>query len=312
MGADVMAAKDMRDSDCAAGGVNRFKGRVTNQTLFKVAIVCAALMVSFASQATSTPSAAASAASGATSAASVASEGPATAVGSIDLPPPGRGEGRTYRIDFRPSEDKVRKLVLDHKARCEALGPARCRVEEFSPERLFDGQSQQLVLRLAPGQAQVFIGDIGKATLDSGFTDRRDQQDAPRYDATEDSQLKIVLLEVQRQKLEALKVGASGARLSLIQRNLAQVEIELASFKQQQSQQTRPSEAEKLTIGYGAGRDYPKSRLDGQFEQLSGMFWVSLLVVTGVAVLTAIYFGIIGFALLGLKRLAIKAGLMKD
>lgn len=41
------------------------------------------------------------------------------------------------------------------------------------------------------------------------------------------------------------------------------------------------------------------------------MFWVSLLVVTGVAVLTAIYFGIIGFALLGLKRLAIKAGLMK-
>ena len=289
-----MLANGMRGHGCAAGGGNNFKWRGSNRTLLKVGTACAALLISPASQATSEPSA-------------VAASAP---TGTIDLPPSGRGEGRTYWINFSSSEDKLRKLVLDHKARCEALHLARCRVEEFSPDDSFDGPSMQLVLRLAPGQAQLFIDDIGKATLDSGFTVRRDQPDAHRYDGTEENQLRIVLLEVQKQKLEALKVGATEARLVLIQRNLSRFETELAGLRLQLAQQARPPETEKLTISYSSNKGYLQSRSDRQLHELSGMFWTSLLVVTGVAVLTGIYFGIIALALLGLKRLAIKIGLL--
>lgn len=263
-------------------------------------------------QAASSPRVAASAA--AQSAADTASQAAARTAHDAGQPeevsmlPPSRGDGPRYSIAFKSADDKLRLLMLDHKAKCEALGSTRCRVQEFSPDGWQGQQSQTLNLRFAPGQARGFMDTVARTNGDVGFTISSDQSSAPRYDPIDDVQLRIVLLDVQRQKLEMLKAGASDARLTVILRNVSRIESELASLKQQLAQQARPPESELLTISYQSNKPYAQSRSDRQFEELWKMFWMSLLVVTGVAVLTGVYFGIIGVALLGLKRLAVRMG----
>ena len=282
--------------------------------LAKGAVICAVLLAIPAGQAASSPRAGASAA--AQSAAETASQAAARARHDAGQPaevamlPPYRGEGPRYSIAFKSADDKLRALMLDHKAKCEALGPTRCRVQEFSPDGWQGQQSQALNLRFAPGQARGFMDTIARTNGDVGFTINSDQSNTPRYDPIDDVQLRIVLLEAQWQKLETLKAGASEARLTVILRNVSRIESELASLKQQLGQKARVPESELLNISYQSSKPYAQSRSDRQLEELWKMFLMSLLVVTGVAVLTGVYFGIIGLALVGLKRLAVRLGLL--
>ena len=281
--------------------------------LAKGAVICAVLLAIPAGQAASSPRAGASAA--AQSAAETASQAAARAAHDAGQPaevamlPPYRSEGPRYSIAFKSADDKLRALMLDHKAKCEALGPARCRVQEFSPDGWQGQQSQVLNLRFAPGQARSFMDTIARTNGDVGFTINSDQP-ITRYDPIDDVQLRIVLLEAQRQKLETLKAGASEARLTVILRNVSRIESELASLKQQLGQKAKLPESELLNISYQSSKPYAQSRSDRQLEELWKMFLLSLLVVTGVAVLTVVYLGIIGLALVGLKRLAVRLGFL--
>jgi len=66
-----------------------------------------------------------------------------------------------------------------------------------------------------------------------------------------------------------------------------------------------------ISIEYKVSSSYDRSRLRRQLDEMGPAFIIGVIAVTGVALLTALYFGIMCFAFLWLRKIAIRRGLLK-
>ncbi|CAN5415433.1 hypothetical protein BH11PSE5_BH11PSE5_07870 [soil metagenome] len=221
-----------------------------------------------------------------------------------DTRQPGTAE---HRMSFALSDGNSEHLAQDHKSRCERLGPARCRVVEFNPLRGEGYGSPSIKFILAGGTAPAFMSDISKSSP-NGFTIQRDGQDAARRQA--DRKLEKHLLQAQRDRLNSLENSGPAERDSLIQQKRSVIEANLANIDRELSASQERPKIDVLSVDYSV-RDQGQSWMNRKLNEIGEVLGLGVLIVTGTALLTALYLGILGFAFLWLRKVAIKRGLLK-
>jgi hypothetical protein len=217
--------------------------------------------------------------------------------------PPGAAN---YHMSFVLTDGKTDRLAQEHKSKCEKLGPVRCRVLEFNPGRA-DYSSASIKFILASGSASTFMSDISRSTP-NGFTSSGEMQSATRRQA--DLELDRQLKQAQRDRLISLENSSPAERVPPILLKRSSIETALADIDTELSALKESRNIDALSIDYTA-RDQGQSRLKQQFNELGEMFILGSLIVTGTALLTALYLGILAFAFLWLRKFAIKRGLFK-
>ena len=212
-----------------------------------------------------------------------------------------------YRATFNIIDDNVGILSRDHKQKCEKLGLSRCRVIEFMPGGNDYGQLGSIRILLAQGTAADFLADISKSTK-SGF--RVHQENRRHSKSQEEYDLEKKLLYAQRETLSSVKKEGSDDFNESLQRKSAEIESSINRIERELSNLRKNKALDTIYITYEK-RNHRYSRWSRDLDQAGGIFVISILVISGIALLTAIYFGIIFLVFLWLRRFSIKRGLLK-
>lgn len=249
----------------------------------------------------------------ASDAARVASEAASeTARTAIDIPYSPPGTDADYRITFQVKENPAKILIAEHKQLCESLGANRCMVEVFSPERSdYAGQQIALRLRLPAGSAPAMIGSLGKLGKGAGFKLEQNSN----YQGSANSQAEVALrrslLLVQQTKLRELQASASADQQSAISRQFSSISSQLTQIDQQLATAAAKPRSDVLTITYQDPSASYRPQSWRKLDELLGTFGMALLAVTGIALLTILYFAIMGLGFLWVRRFARRRGLLK-
>jgi len=217
--------------------------------------------------------------------------------------------GAEYRMTVTLARGDPMPLIQAHKSKCEALGPARCRVVRLETPDLRGYSGGSMKLLLMPGTASAFMAEISKSIGSAGLTINRGGERSGQGQA--DVELEKQLLQVQRDKLNSLANLAADEQLQAIQSKRSNIEINLVRLDEQLKRINRTSVADGLSIEYNASRQNERSRLSRQLDEAWPVIVIAVLSITGVALLTALYFGIIWLAFLWLRKIAINRGLLK-
>jgi hypothetical protein len=253
------------------------------------------------------------AAAEAVDAASDAARVAAEAAGStIDIPYSPPGTDAVYRVTFQLKDDQAKAMITEHKKLCESQGSSRCQVEEFSSERNDYGGAQiALRLRLPSGTAPALIASLGKLGKEAGFKVEQN----PGYQHSENSQaelkLRRTMLLAQQAKLRELQASASADQQSVINRQFGSISSQLAQLDQQLAISVVKPRSDVLMINYQDPSASHRTRTSRQLDEMLSGFGLALLAVTGVALLTVLYFAIMGLGFLWVRRFARRRGLLK-
>lgn len=218
--------------------------------------------------------------------------------------------GTEYRMTVTLPRGDLMTLIQMHKGKCEALGPSRCRVVRLETPDLrgYGGGSMKLVLM--PGMASAFMADISKSIGNAGLTIDRDGERTGQGQA--DVELEKQLLQAQRDKLNSLADLASDEQLLAIQGKRSNIEANLSRLDEKLTRLKRASDADRIYMHYNAPDRNERSRLGRKLDDIWPVIVIGVLSVSAVALLTALYFGIIWLAFLWLRKIAIKRGLLKS
>jgi hypothetical protein len=250
---------------------------------------------------------------GLASAALLAAAGAAPAETILEIPDRGESGGLEYRMTFTVAEGDLQLLARTHKNACEALGAARCRVIEFGPHEGGRGSSGSARFVLAPGTTPAFMAGITRSTGKANFSiDNDGSQRSGRRNQAE-LEVEKQLLLAQRDRLAALKITQSPESLELIERKRSSIESQLSRTDEQMARLAKRAAVESLTIRYQDANRYgrPRSAYGDGLDLIESKFIFAMVVVTGIALLTVLYFGIIWLAFLGLRKFAINRGWLK-
>lgn len=232
---------------------------------------------------------------------------PVAASADIDIPANGQAIGPEFRMTFTLRQGDPRPLAQDHKSKCEALGPSKCRVIQFTP----DPNWGSVKLLLAPGTSSGFMASISKTTANVGFTSYDGGMGSPTQRDMGDLKLRKQLLEAQKEKLSSLQSPSSDLDRQQLLSMQASVEGQLKQVDAQMGRFGKNPATETLSINYNVEGRNRRNDLGRAVEDMGPKFLIGIVIVTAVALLTALYFGIIGLAFLWLRKFAIKRGLLK-
>ncbi len=275
--------------------------------LASIAAICTLGQLLLPTVANAQPLEAVSAASDAAAAASDA------AAATIEIPYFNPGSDAKYVVTFLVKEDPAKALIFEHKKMCEALGSSRCQVEEFAPKPSEYGtQTLSLRLRLAPGTAPAMIASLGKNHGNAGYRVER----SPSHERSENNRAELTvrraLLVAQQEKLSALTVSAPADQRSAISGQSAQIQTQLARIDSQLSAPPTVSRSDVLSISYGDPNSSHRSGAWRKVDELLTTLGLAFLAVPAVALLTALYFAIMGLSFLWIRRFARRRGLVED
>ena len=234
---------------------------------------------------------------------------------SVDIPNqlPNRGVTERHQVIFKVSETELKSLMLTHKKKCTEFGRSNCQVYEIgSPNDSYEN-SGLLKLRFAPNVAETFIADVfARASL--GSVSRSDQGN--RNDSGHDPkelQLQKTLLQAQREKLRLMENSADADSRRFIASKLVDVDSQIRRIDEQLVKKANEFGVEEVTMIYshrdGVGYDH---RRRSDLNKVFDMLLYGLIGSVGIALITVLYLGTIGFSFLGLRKLAIKVGLLKS
>lgn len=218
-----------------------------------------------------------------------------------------------YRVSFSTdsnSSEALDQLIDEHRKQCLELDPAVCLVETFrKPAEEY--RSGELKLRLSSGNAQPFINAITRSADNVAFQvnivpERR------RANSLAEHQLSVTLIEWQLLKLGEAAQSADRDTQRAATDRIARLTRELTSAQERADRTAQPFGAETVTISYTNDSGRGSSRFSRQINELLELFGLFALGAVGIAILTAIYFGIIGFALLKMRKWAVRLGLLKE
>jgi hypothetical protein len=230
---------------------------------------------------------------------------PASARLGIDIPR--MRETPDYSMRFVAREGDPWRLAKTHMAKCKALGPSRCQVVESMPPGSDYGGNGSVRLLLAAGTAAAFMTELSQADPEAGMTLNR-ATDAPNR---ADRELERQLLQAQLDELTSIDTTGSDEVRSVVERKRSDVEAKLGQIARDLAQQAEAAAFDTVSLTYDGPNGSNPSPLNRELGEAGTMFVLGVFVVSGVAILTALYFGILGFAFLWLRKIAAKRGLFK-
>lgn len=212
-----------------------------------------------------------------------------------------------YRVNFQIIENNSLSLMQEHKEKCEKFGLTRCRVLQFIPGSDLDGRQGTIRFLLSEGTAPSFISEISKSTKNGfsfSYEDRRASQQKDNLI------IEKKLLLAQRKEILSIEESDSEQFNMIVQNKRSEIESRIARIEQELKNSRKTQSVDTLNISY-AKRDFIKSHWQRNIEEYSGIFVMSILAVSGIALLTGIYLGIIFLVFLWLKKFSVKRGLLK-
>ncbi|MEL6877288.1 MAG: hypothetical protein AAGL68_04230 [Pseudomonadota bacterium] len=176
-----------------------------------------------------------------------------------------------------------------------------------------DRNGGRIEFRLAPGLAPAFADKL--IALRSGVSFNatpRNPNQGGRYSAAS-LEVSRNLITAQLEAARELQASRDAEvrqeainRSNRLERELERIEVSIAEA-------TESLDFETLTVLYQASRPYQRgtwSNASRQTDELFAMFFLFALGAVALAILSSIYFGIIGFFLLKFRKLAIRLGLI--
>jgi len=212
----------------------------------------------------------------------------------------------SIRIQITATEGDLDGLIALHRKKCSAL-KSRCRItaQQIRGE---DGSGSALLRLIAPAaEAKELVQQIAAEIGDAGFSMYRE---AGRQSSVASStRVEREMLLAQHKALIALAATASPEEANAIAQRVATLTASLRRMDVLAAPtRTTSPDLIGVEISYSAPSNY-RSR---DWDQMKEMFEKSILISLSVALITVLYLGVIGFGLLGLRKLAIKTGLLKD
>lgn len=230
---------------------------------------------------------------------------PASARYGIEIPR--MRETPDYSMRFVAREGDPWRLAKAHMAKCKALGPPRCQVVESMPPGSDQGGNGSVRLLLAAGTAAAFMTELSQADPEAGMTLNRATDTPNRVDR----ELERQLLQAQLDELASIDTTGSDGMRSMVEHKRSDVEAKLGQIARDLARQAEAGALDTVSLTYHDPDGSTPSRLNRELGEAGTMFVLGIFVVSGVAILTALYFGILGFAFLWLRKIAAKRGLLR-
>ena len=225
--------------------------------------------------------------------------------------PDRRPASNTFQLNFQVDAESGRALADRHRRMCEEARDQACRVIKFDPG-LNDGQEYMTAeMELAPGSGPEFLEMLARSSRSAGFDLTQSQARMnPREDPAE-LRLDQRLLSRQIEELLELENSTPADARDALKRRTERLSRELDRVTERLGRASATPAADLIRVSYHdpsqSGRSFWRTDT-GEFVLMSGL---ALLAVTGVALLTVIYFGILAFGFLRFRKFARKRGLIK-
>ncbi|MBL8647474.1 MAG: hypothetical protein JNL46_09470 [Sphingosinicella sp.] len=212
-----------------------------------------------------------------------------------------------YRVSFHIIENDSLSLMQKHKEKCNKLGPTRCRILQFMPGSDIDGEQGSIRFLLLEGSTPSFISEVSKSTK-SGFAVSHENRITPQQQ--DDLIVERQLLFAQREEILSIKESDSEKFSMIVQNKRSEIESRITNIERQLKNYSKSQSVDTLYISYEK-RNFRNSRWKRDIEEYGGIFFMAILAISGIALLTGIYFGIIFLVFLWLKKFSVKRGLLK-
>ena len=208
-------------------------------------------------------------------------------------------------ISITAPEADLIAIMQRHRKRCDAMGPGLCRIETFNAFDRSEMRGGEVQIMIAAHALDGFAAAISADPAISGIQISRGSQ----HDNSEPLGIRRRILELRGESLRKAQIGVNSAERQVVLREQQQIESELQQIEAQLGDEhADPTRRVGISYrtpdqqGYGRSRWYRE-------------FWDKALIISlsaiGLALVSLFYFGILGFGVLWLRRLAIRKGLLK-
>jgi hypothetical protein len=232
----------------------------------------------------------------------------------VDIPYQDNAVATRYEVSITVPRATISELMETHRKKCLDLGGKKCQVYEYqSPNPDYPVQGS-LKLRFAPSLAEPFVDDLASGSSSSGATGMTRRVESRRHEgqSVDQSKLDIMLLQVQRDKLKSLEENADRSMQRIISAKISGIDNQISNFEDQISQIKPKIGMDEVNISYIDTNQPQNSSQKSDLEKLWQIILYGLIGSIGIALVTMLYLGTIGFSLLWLRKLARKFGLLQN
>lgn len=213
-----------------------------------------------------------------------------------------------FSFDRDSAEQRVAAYLKKHKKQCDEIGLPDCQILGFSINE-YDHNSGHLIMAVAPDRVDAFVQQLTDVDFDDGISvnlNDQAQSGQPRQ-SPEEQAVESRLLTLQRESLEAIIDSEDAAMRAAARRHLRSIDSQIERLETEVAEtlaeQAETPGAVTVRINYNSQAGGPhRDRLSDAIDEVLTMFFFSLAAVFGVAILTAVYFGILGTAFLRFRK----------
>lgn len=208
-------------------------------------------------------------------------------------------------------EAALLEAAEQHRSMCRQTAALQCTVQSIRlPSDRDERVNGKLDLVMATASVDRFVADVMKAEGRPGLTLNVAKQPRTGTDSRTEPELLVTFqaLQAQKSRLEELSNSQDGDIAVAAGRILSNVDQQIISITKQLEAKPEDAQVTRVTIDYSISEDYRRSWWQDELGQVVEFFLLSILAVIGVALLTVIYFGVIGFTFVRFRRLARKLG----
>ena len=218
---------------------------------------------------------------------------------------PKLGPGPIRSISITAPKADLPAIMLRHKKRCEALGSNLCQVDRFNSSGEYQYQGGAMSLNVSANVLERLAADMSADSGNLGISINRDGSRGTSKSRS--AELRVLRLQADA-LAKAVTSGNSDERAAIVQK-LSEIERNIKQVESQVGETNRIA-GQRLEINYRTPeqQNYGGRRWYGELGEMA--IKVTLMAI-GLALLSVLYFGIIGFGVLWLRRLAIRRGLLK-